>query len=367
MKFSRWLSALLIIIIVIGSLGFIKFNQIQAMIEFGESFPEPSASVKSTYVKPISHTQTTKVIGEIHATQYLTVSNEYPGSITFVGFKPGEQVAQSQVLLKLDTQLEEANLAAANARLTLAQSTYQRLSKLLSQKRISQDEVDKAIADVAITKAEVANINSIIDKKTIRAPFAGHVSLDQYQVGQLLDANSQITTLVGLDDTIWVDFSVPQSLPLMTIGDSVNVSVNGENAMAINATIIAKTPSIDAQSRQQGYRALIKNQNKQFSHNQMVTVYVPTQQLNALVVPTNAITRSHFGHFVYRLTKDEQQNWRAEPTQVTLGNKIGDQQIILSGLSEGEFIASEGAFKLKEKMLVYTTETAELMTATGVE
>jgi membrane fusion protein (multidrug efflux system) len=73
-----------------------------------------------------------------------------------------------------------------------------------------------------------------------------------------------------------------------------------------------------------------------------------------VVVPTNAIKRNHFGEFVYRLEKDEQQNWRAKAIKVELGERVEDQQIILSGLDVGEFIATEGAFKLQENLLVYT-------------
>lgn len=368
MNIKRWLSAIIIIFVVIAGLGFVKFSQIQAMIAFAASFPEPSASVKSTYVQPIEHLKTTKVIGQLQAPRIITLSNEYPGSITQVGFKPGDMVSDEQVLLTLDTRLENANLSAAKARLKLAKSTYKRVAKLLKQNRISQDEVDRAQADVSIAEAEIANLTSIIDKKTIRAPFAGRVGLNQYQVGQLLDANSQITTLVGQDPSIWVDFAIPQTLPQLTIGSQIEIAVaHSHNPKRHNGIVIAKNPQIDVNSRQQTYRVEINNQNFELQHNQMVSVFVPLEQVTAMSVPTNAITRNHFGHFVYQLKQDEQQNWRATPIKVTLGEKVKDQQIILSGLNGGEFIASEGAFKLKENLLVYTQQTAALTNKAGGE
>ena len=367
MKIKRWLSAIIIVFVVIAGLGFVKFSQIQAMIAFAESFPEPSASVKSTYAKPFEHTRTAKVVGQISAPSHLTVSNEYPGSITKIGFKPGDIVERGQLLIKLDTRVEEANLSAAKARLKLATSTHNRVKKLLAQKRISQDEVDKAQADVSIAKAEVANLSTIIDKKTITTPFAGRIGLTQYQVGQLLDANSQITTLIGLDKSIWVNFSVPQTLPRLAIGNKVSVTVSSEQSpeARLQANIIAIAPNLDMNSRQQTYRAELNNESGQLHHNQMVSVYVPVETIAAVAVPTNAITRNHFGNFVYALERDEQQNWRAKPVQVTLGDKVQDQQIILSGLNGGEFIASEGAFNLKENLLVYTEQMAQLSATDG--
>lgn len=357
MNIKRWLTAVLLVTGVIAGLGFIKYGQIQAAIAFAATFPEPSASVKSTYVATTEYAKTTKVIGQLQAPRFLTVSNEYAGPVTYVGFAPGDVVDKDQVLLQLDTSVEQANLNAAKARLKLANSTLDRLNRLLSQNRVSQDEVDKAEADVAISRAEVENLATIIDKKRIRAPFAGNVGLTQYQVGQLLDANTEITTLVGLNETIWVDFSVPQTLPQLDIGDEIEVALarsGAQTATNLRAKVIAKHPTVNINSRQQTYRAELPNTSGQLSHNQMVTVYVPIASGDAVVVPTNAVTRNHFGDFVYQLERDSNQDWRAKPVKVELGEKIRDQQIILSGLQPGDFIASEGAFKLRQDMLVYT-------------
>ncbi|MCF2858412.1 efflux RND transporter periplasmic adaptor subunit [Pseudoalteromonas sp. SMS1] len=368
MNMKRWLSAIFIVLVVIASLGFIKFKQVQAAIAFGESFPEPSASVKSTYAQATEHTNYVKVVGQLHAKQTITVRNEYSGLITFVGFNPGDIVEAEQVLLKLDTSIDEANLRAASARVKLAQSTYQRVVKLLAQKRISPDEVDKAEADVSVAQADVQNLEALIAKKTIRAPFAGQTSLDQYQAGQFIDVNTPITSLIGLDETIWVDFQVPQTLTQPRLGSTVNITfIQAEQSRTHTAKVIAKTPSLDIDSRQQSYRAILANPNNQYSHNQMATVLVPTEYIQAVSVPTNAITRSHFGEFVYVLEKDAQQNWRAKPIKVTLGDKVKDHQIVLSGLNGGEFIASEGAFKLKDNLLVYIEQTADNADKNGAQ
>ena len=355
MKIHRWLGAIFILAVVILGLGFIKFGQIQAAIAFAESFPEPSAAVKTDIAKATSYTKMTKVIGQVRATQSLVVSNEYPGSITYVGFAPGDVVKKDQVLLRINDSVEQADLAAAKAQLVLAKKSYKRMAKLLENDRISQDEVDRAQAQVQITKAQVDNLSSIIDKKRITAPFDGKVDLSNYQVGQFLDANSQITSLIGIEKEIWIDFSIPQTLPQLAIGEQVSVALTsaGKQAQTQLAKVIAKHSSVDAASRQQGYRAIIDNQDGQFIHNQMINVYIPIIAQNAVLVPSNAITRSHFGEFVYQLEKDETGNFRAKPIKVTLGDKIHDKQVVVSGLFGGEFIATEGAFKLYEGILVY--------------
>lgn len=353
MQITRWLTSLFIITVVIVSLGFVKFSQIQAAIAYGESFPEPSASVHSEYVQTIEHAKRTKVVGELVAPQMLTLSTEFAGPITFVGFQPGDVVEKGQLLLRQDTRLEQANLDAANARLSLAKLNHKRLSALLQQQRASQSEVDAAKADVDIAKAEVDNLASVIDKMNVVAPFNGRVGLEQFQVGQMLDANAQITSLIGLDSVIWVDFAIPQTLEQPNVGDEVVIEAMQAGSTPLTARIIAKQPMLDAGSRQQSYRAQLDNSAGLLSHNQMVSVFVYSKAIEQVAVPTNAITRNHFGYFVYKLQKDDNDNWRAAPLQVTVGERVNDKQIVLSGLNPGEYIATEGAFKLYENILVY--------------
>ena len=354
MAIVRWLIAISFVCIVVASLGFVKFGQIQAAIAMGESFPEPSASVDTSYAQAVDYAPTIKVIGQLRAPSVLDIRNEYAGPISFVGFKPGATVEAGQTLVKQDDSLEQANLLAAKARVELADKRYTRQLSLLKQKRTSESDVDTAKAELAVAKAEMQNISATINKKTLVAPFSGTISLTPFYVGQFLDVNTNIGTLVGNEPYIWVDFSIPQTTEQPQIGDTVTVVINNNK---YDASIIAKNAAIDADSRQQSYRALLNNGLGNFSHNQFVSVQVSTQAKQVVSVPSVAITRSHLGEFVYQLVKDDAGQWRATPHKVTLGKKLADQQLILDGLEGGEFIASHGAFKLREGLLVYPNVT----------
>jgi membrane fusion protein (multidrug efflux system) len=74
------------------------------------------------------------------------------------------------------------------------------------------------------------------------------------------------------------------------------------------AEIIARNAEVDGLSRQIGYRAAMNNNKGLLSHHQMVTLLVNKQSEQVIKVPTNAITRSHLGNFVYKLEQDNQQN-----------------------------------------------------------
>lgn len=354
MYIKRWLVSFFFIFAIIASLGFIKFTQVQAAIAYGESFPEPSGSVKSTIVSSQETANVYRVVGEVKAKKSLTLTTEYAGPITFVGFAPGQNVDKGQVLVKQDVRIETANLNAAKARLKLAKSAFERQTALFKEKRTSQNDVDVAEADMSVAAAEVENLSSVIEKKTIVAPFDGYVGLEDYQPGQMLQANSVITRLIGRTDKVWVDFALPQTVAQPNIGDNVVIEIIGQASVQLQAKIIARDPIVNANSRQQVYRAELANTEKVLSPNQMVSVIVTDAVKERIVIPANAVYRNHTGDYVYQLNKDEQQNWRAQPVKVILGERKGDKQIIQQGLSGGEFIATEGAFKLSEGLLVYT-------------
>ena len=356
MKIKAWIMSVGLVVSVITGLGFIKYTQVMAAIAFGESFPEPSASVQSSTAQLSQYRPVSKVVGQLQAPQNLVVSNEYSGPIIYVGFAPGDTVEKGQVLIKQDVALEGAELAAAKSRLKLAQVTLSRRVQLLQQNRASQGEVDEAEANVAVAQAEVNRLATIISRKTIIAPFAGQVGLEQYQVGQLLAANSSLTTLIGQGEKIWVDFAIPQTQTQIAKGDSVQVANAQGAAQMTMATVIARNAAVNENSRQLRYRAELDNSAKTLHHNQMVTVHVPGVVEQVVTVPVSAITRNHFGEFVYLLEKDTQQNWRAKPVQVELGPRQGERQVVLSGLTGGEYIATQGAFKLSEGLLVYTEQ-----------
>ncbi len=355
MHFRRWAVALIITLGTIAGLGFLKFQQVQAAIAFGESFPEPSASVQTMTTSTESFSSSYKVTGQARALRVVDLHNQLSGTIVSVNFSAGDTVTAGQVLLSLDTSEEIAQLNSANASYDLAKSTLARNKKMLIGNKISQQVVDAAQADYQIAIANIANLESIISKKQVIAPFDGRVGIDTFEVGQFLSANSMITTLIGDNDKIWVDVKLSQTRERLNIGSQVFIQQinNSKSNPKISATVVAKQTQMDAGSRHIAYRVVLDNSKQIISHNELVNVYITDSPKTVVMVPNLAITRSDQGDFVYRLIQDEQKMLRADKLPVELGPRLGDEQAILSGLDANVLIATIGAFKLSQGLLVY--------------
>ncbi|MBA54280.1 MAG: efflux transporter periplasmic adaptor subunit [Pseudomonadales bacterium] len=367
MNIRRWGLTAVACVAVFAALAFFKVMEIKAAIAFGESFPEHSETVEDAVVEVADFTPTIKVMGTVVAAKRLDLHNELAGEITKVNFVSGGHVEAEQILLQLDVSIEQANLAAAEARADLAQSTFARAKDLYGRNAVSKEQLDQAQSDLATSLAEVKVLQRTIDKKTLRAPFAATAGLHQFEVGQYLPENTFITTLVGDSEVAWVDFKVPQFYRPLEIGAEVVIESIGHsnNQVRIRGTVIGENTIVQTENRSRLYRAAIKADNKRFTANTMVSVHVPIgDAAEVLQVPAAAIQYDALGAYVFLLQSVEDgEGFRAHRHQVKIKTTIGDTTLLAtpdatSGIKAGDPIAAAGAFKLHEGILVYTKDRA---------
>jgi len=358
MSLRRWSVAVSIVVVTIGCLSFLKFQQVQAAIAFGESFPEPSATVQTLLTESSNYQPSYEVTGQVRAIQVVTLHNQLSGIIEKVNYRAGGHVEQGQLLISLNISEEQAQLQAANASFKLAKATLERNKTLLAGNKVSQQAVDSALADYQVSRANIANLQSVIEKKQVVAPFSGTMGLETYEVGQFLRANASLTTLVDDNKDMWVDFKLPQTLAKLAIDSDILINKISQSSpeQVMPARVIAKHSQVDVASRHLQYRAQINDSRALLSHNELVKVLIPKTPEQVVVLPNSAIVRSPFGSFVFELVKDEQGNYRAKKRNVALGQRDGDLHVVRQGLDQGMLIATIGAFKLRPELLVYVDQ-----------
>jgi len=359
MSLRRWSVAVSIVVVTIGCLSFFKFQQVQAAMAFGESFPEPSATVQTLLTQSSSYQPSYQVTGQVRAIQVVSLHNQLSGTIERVNFRAGGHVKQGQLLIALNTSEEQAQLQAATASFTLAEATLARNKKLLVGNKVSQQVVDSALADYQIRRANIANLQSVIDKKRVFAPFSGTVGLETFEVGQFLNANTSLTTLIDDNPDLWVDFKLPQTMAKLSLNSRIVIKKISQSStqQMLPAAIIAKHSQMDSASRHLKYRAQINDSRALLSHNELVKLMIPKASEEVIVVPNSAIVRSPFGSYVFELVKDDQGQYRAKKHNVTLGQRDGDHHVVRQGLAQGMLIATIGAFKLSPELLVYVNQS----------
>lgn len=353
-KTKSWLLVILCCIATLGVFGGIKFSQISAAIAFGASFPEPYESVLVVNAEPAEYTETTRVVAEVVPVRSVAISNELPGAIVEVGFAPGATVTAGQVMLKLDISEERAQLDAANAREALAERTLTRNESLLTSSAISRQAADDALAARDTARADARRIRAVIEKKTIRAPFAARAGLERWEVGGYLSAASAITTLVGTGDEVWIDFALPQQFA--TVDPGATVIIDADETGPVEATVIARAPGVDAAARAVRYRASIVDARLAALPGAIVSASVAIgAPQSAMKIPAVAVREDTFGEHVFTLAPAESgasAPYRAVRRAVEVLRVDAETAYIAAGLEAGEQVAAQGAFKLRDGLLV---------------
>jgi len=348
---QRWVVSAVLMVVVIAGLAAFKVQEIMGAIAFAQSFPERSEAIEMHVVGSGTYQPTQRVFAEVIAPQRLELRNELDGIIDFVGFESGANVSRGQLLLQLDVREDKARQRALQARQQLASKSYARNQKLFQQQRISEQLLDESRAQFDSLEAELTQVTVQIDKKSITAPFDARAGIHHLEPGQLLPAQSMVTTLIGLTPYLWLDFELPQAAVLLSTGDKITVLAKTQH---LQAEIVAREGELSSNSRNLRYRAKFSADGHELLPHSVVNVEVPAgAAMQSSLIPDTALRADQLGHFVYLIEADQESgDLRAHRQQVDVASQRNNEVAILSGLQPGDRIAAKGAFKLRDGVKV---------------
>lgn len=340
--------------VVIAILIAVKALQIGAMIDQGKTFIPPPETVTTTLVKAGAWESALSSVGTLNAVQGVTVAAEMSGKVVEIAFEAGAAVTKDDLLLRQDTSSEEAQLPGAVAQVNLARTNLERLDQLLAKSLISKSERDNAVAAADQAQAQADTIRAAIAKKTIRAPFSGHLGIRQVNLGQMLREGDPIVTLQSLDP-IYVDFTLPQQqLQQVRPGQTVQVTTDALPTQPIRGRITAINPLVDADTRQIKVQATLANRGNRLRPGMFATVAVGlAAQQKVLAVPATAVLSAPYGDSVFIVEEGADKKGLVLRQQfVRLGARRGDFVVVASGIKEGETVVNTGVFKLRNSQQV---------------
>lgn len=355
---KRMILMLAITLALLGTLGFVKFRQVQEAIAQNASFTPPPEAVTTTLAKSEIWPTTLNVIGTATAVQGVTVSADLPGIVSRIAFESGSSVQEGDVLVQLDTRQEQAQLAAVEATRDLAKLNFERFHSLVDEGAITRAEYDRAAAEQKETAAKVEEIRAMIERKTIRAPFSGILGLRQVNLGQYLSPGDAVVSLQSLDP-IYVNFGIPQQdVAKIAIGGDVRVTTEDIGGMQFAGRVTAINSVVDEATRNIQVQATLSNPDTRLRPGMFVQSEVLLGASSTIVtLPASSVSYAPYGDSVFVVTslKDAKgQEYRGVRQQfVKIGPARGDQIAILSGVKNGEEVVTSGVFKLRNGAAIF--------------
>ncbi len=341
---------------IVAVVVFIKMKQFQPPPPW-EPLPE---GVTSARAEAQEWDRIINAVGSLRADQGVIVPSEGQGAVRQIRFESGQKVAAGDLLVELDADAERAQLASAQARADLARLNAERARELFGRNAIAKSEIDAAEAAAKSAIADVAALEAVIAKKSVRAPFAGRTGIRQVNLGQFLDRGNPVVSLQSLDP-IHVDFSLPQQrLADVRSGFAVRLTSDAVPGRVFTGQITAINPQVDASTRTFRVQATLTNADEALSPGMFVNVQIVAPEKRAVVaVPATSIYYQAYGDSIFvavekKNEKTGQMEKHAEQRFVRVGESRGDFVAIESGVKPGEEVVTSGAFKLSNgtKLLI---------------
>ncbi len=353
---------MIIMLILVGLLfggifGYKAF--VGAMLKKGMAAQGVQAQTVSTTKASTSPWQSQlEAVGTLQAVRGADLAPEVSGLVAKINFSSGQEVEAGTLLLELDASSDLAKLQSLRATEDLAKKNYERDQEQFKAHAVSKATLDTDMANLKSAEAQVAEQQALVDKKYIRAPFAGHLGIRMVDIGQYLNAGTTIVTLQSLDP-IYVDFYIPQRfLSRIAKGMEVKVVSDAFSGKTFSGEISAINPKIDADTRNVLVRAGIHNPDHLLLPGMFVTTTIDIgEPKEEITLPQTAISFNPYGDIVFLVKeKGKDKNGKpqlvAEQKFVTTGDTRGDQIAVLKGLNPGDIVVTSGQLKLRNEIPV---------------
>ena len=345
-----WAASLMIGVIAI--FGLVKGIKISRAIAQSQAFGPPPDAVPTIIAKEEVWTRSLAAIGSVVAVQGVTLSAEEPGKVTKINFDSGASVKQGDILVELDTAVEQALLDAAQAKAERAKHVLERGQKLRTTNAMSQDMLEDADSQARQAQAQVESIHAAIARKRIVAPFDGRTGIRKVNIGQYLAAGTAVVPLHSLDP-VYVNFSLPQQdITQVAVGQMIALTVDSFPGEMFEGKVGSINPQIDSATRNGEVQATIANSSERLRPGMFGNVSVLlSSEDKVIALPITSINYAPYGDTVYvveNMKDPKGKDYLGVRQQIVkLGRKRGEQVAVLGGLKAGEQIVTAGAFKLR--------------------
>jgi membrane fusion protein, multidrug efflux system len=304
--------------------------------------------------------------GELVARLQTTLSAEVAGRITSIPLEEGDAVEPGTLVVAIDPERRELDLASARAQAAQAAATLERErreakrmrtlhgSKVASQSKLDGAETALALAEagVASARAQVGVAERTLRDASVGAPFGGLLARRHVNVGQFVQPGTALFDLVSLDPIDVVFHVAEVDSGRVHVGQHVAVEVAPYPQRRFDAVVDVVSPTIDRDTRTLRVRARIDNADGALRPGLFARADLGVAaRENVALVPEDAVLQRSDGQVVFRLRGDG----RVERRVVRTGSFYPAGLEIVSGVVPGDVVVMRGHTALVDGALVEVT------------
>ncbi|WP_273678504.1 efflux RND transporter periplasmic adaptor subunit [Erythrobacter fulvus] len=302
-----------------------------------------SVAVVAEPVRLLPDEDIVEAVGTARAVRSAQIYPEVSGRIAAVRFSPGAFVRQGAVLVELDARAERLALKLAEVRVAEAEQLLARYRRIEDTGALSDSQIEAGETALAAAQIERDQAALALSERTIRAPFAGHVSFSDLDPG---DRVTPTTLIAQIDQRarLYVDFNAPEAVfRRLRPGQSVEVVAFSDPDRAIPTTIEAVDSTIELEQRSYRARAAIDNSADTFRPGMSFAVrFADSGQLRP-AVPEAAVMWTGDGSSVFAV-----KDGKAVRVPVTIASRRDGLALLEAKIAKGTQVVVKGVQKLRE-------------------
>ncbi|MFO7580966.1 efflux RND transporter periplasmic adaptor subunit [Guyparkeria sp.] len=316
----------------------------------------PATAVIASYAVSEQWSSPLEALGTVRADEAVTLSSTVTETVRDVLFRDGQRVQAGDLLVHLEDTEEQAELAAAQARLVEQRNALERSQRLLDRNLGARAEVEDNRARVQQIQAEIEGIKARLAAHRIHAPFDGIVGFRDISNGMLVSPGTDLVTLDKLD-SVKVDFTVPaRHVGVLSVGQSVMASTDAFPERRFSGEVRAIRPRVDAATRSITIRARIDNDEGLLRPGMLMRTILERDRRDVVAVPESVLVPQ--GEHQYLFVIDDETD-RVERREVEIGQRRPGWVEVADGLQGGELLVRHGVQKVRDGVAVRVLDVAD--------
>lgn len=341
----------------------------------------PPTEVIVDNVKEQPYRPTISFVGRLQAENDVKIQAKVAGYIERWHFTEGDIINKGDVLYEIDPASfkaelakAKANLASAQAEVTVSKRNFLRGKELLPKGAISASEMDKleaqklqADANLEGAKANVLSAEVSLGYTKIRAPIKGRIGRSGFSAGDLIGPDSGVLTSLVSIDPMKALFQVSESVYLARSNEIAKKTAAGEvvEELVISLELTDKSiyphtgeldyisNRIDANTGTLEARATIPNPEGLLRPGQYVRVIVETPfDIPTMMIPQSAVQADQQGNYIFSVGPDN----RVLRKNIEVGERVGSSTVVTKGLDVDDIVIVQGLQKVRAGQVVKTRD-----------
>ncbi|WP_305041857.1 efflux RND transporter periplasmic adaptor subunit [Geoalkalibacter sp.] len=344
-KSSASLGTIIILFLALAMSGCGRDSTAETQIQ--DATPQKVVSVTLETLAPADLAETFTLPATLEAWEDLTLAAEIAGPVRFIGPREGDRVAKDEVILRIDSEAREADLAKAKAEFEVRQSHLNRMTRLRDEQIVSPQEYEDARRNFEVARSALRSAEVALGKSVLRSPVAGIVDRLMVDRGEFVSEGTPVAEVVKVD-RLQAVVEVPEKdvhfLHVNQDVDVVSARITGDAGELMRGKLFYLAFKADPVTRTFRAKVSVDNAEGRLRPGMILRVRFLRQEFRHVVaVPLYAVMERGGGTLAF-----VEDNGVARVRPVVTGSVIGDRVIILQGLDVGEKLIVRGQQLLED-------------------